>query len=74
MTYEGRYVIIAVPEGWREGDPVPPASPSDLWFDKLPDFLAALKGPWDHQPIKRLPWGHADVPLAQQPVRPSKAV
>lgn len=56
MTYEGRYVIITAPDGWREGDPLPPADPTDKWFDKLPEFLAALDGPWDRVPIKRQPW------------------
>jgi hypothetical protein len=61
MTYEGLYVIFEVPDDWREGDPFPPASPNDHWFDKLPDFVAALDGPWDHVPIRRSRWVDPDV-------------
>jgi len=66
MTYEGLYVIFEVPDDWRDGDPFPPPCPNDRWFDKLPDFVAALGGPWDHVPIRRSPW--AD-PTAELPLR-----
>jgi hypothetical protein len=56
VTYEGRYVIIQVPEEWKLGDALPAASPDDRWFEKLPDFVAALNAPWDHTPINRHPW------------------
>jgi hypothetical protein len=67
-TYEGRYVIIRVPAEWEPGDPLPAASPDDQWFDKLPEFTAALNAPWDHAPINRHPW-NTDPPGRPAPLR-----
>ena len=59
VTHEGRYVIIEVGDLWQEGDPLPPPSPDDRWFDTFLAFLAALNGPYHRTPIERQPYGVA---------------
>jgi hypothetical protein len=61
MTFEGRYFIVKVPDGWKHGDPLPPPGPDDQWFDRQTDFKNALRGPWIRKPIRRQPW-KADGP------------
>jgi len=56
QSLEGRYVIVEVPETWRETDPLPDPAPSDRWFDRLSDFKAALDGPWIRKPVRRRPY------------------
>jgi hypothetical protein len=56
VTREGRYVIIEVPEDWLTGDPLPPASVDDRWFETFLAFMAALNQPYDRTPIDRQPW------------------
>ena len=55
VTYERRYVIVQVPEDWKSGDPLPPASADDQWFDSSSKFEAALDAPYDRRPINRRP-------------------
>jgi hypothetical protein len=57
ITYEGRFVIVQVPAEWKPFDPLPDPSASDVWFDRLGDFEAALGGPWQREPINRQPIG-----------------
>lgn len=60
-TYEGRFVIIQVPDDWTIGGPLPAANPDDQWFDSLSEFAAALGAPFDHRPINRRPWNAAQA-------------
>jgi hypothetical protein len=55
FTVEGRYFIVQVPDGWNEMEPLPDPSPSDLWFDNVSRFKAALRGPWIRRPVWRSP-------------------
>jgi len=61
-TLEGRYFIVQVPDGWKETDPLPAPTAADLWFERLTDFKAALKGPWIHKPVRRQPWQDSPGP------------
>jgi hypothetical protein len=65
VTSEQRYVIIEVQADWKVADPLPGPSPEDQWFDRLADFEAALKGPWDRNPINRRASGAE--PIASPP-------
>jgi hypothetical protein len=56
VTHEGRYVIIPVPDTWRAGDPLPPPSRDDEWFDSFLTFIGVWKGPYDRTPIYRERW------------------
>jgi hypothetical protein len=69
VTYEGRYFIVRVRADWRQGQPLPPPSPDDRWFDRLADFEAAMDGPWDRKPLNRHPH---DANVPERPVRPDR--
>lgn len=56
QNLEGRYFIIAVPEHWVDGDPLPEPCADDRWFDRLDDFKAALDGPWIRRPMRHQLW------------------
>jgi hypothetical protein len=66
VNYEGRFFIVEVGDDWQTGQPLPEPSPSDQWFDRLPDFVAALNAPWNHTPINRRPFQD------ETPERPDK--
>jgi hypothetical protein len=68
LNYEGRYFIVRVADDWKMSDPLPPPSQDDLWFDRLPDFVAALGGPWNHQRINRQPWRREQTLPSKLPV------
>jgi hypothetical protein len=66
MNYEGSYFIVQVPETWTNGDPLPPPSPDDRWFDKLQDFTATLRAPWSRKPVHRRAWTPSTDSAPQQ--------
>jgi len=68
MNYEGRYFIVRVPDTWANGEPLPAPSPDDRWFDRLQDFTAALRGPWDRKPVHRRAWAASAEPGPHQTV------
>jgi hypothetical protein len=70
VTYEGRYVIVLVPDDWHTGDPLPEANLDDQWFDSLAAFVAALDAPYEHRPVNRRPLNPlppATVPVPETP-------
>jgi len=60
VTHEGCYVIIPVPDTWRPGDPLPPPSRDDEWFDSFLTFIGVLNRPYDRTPIHRDRWNPID--------------
>jgi len=58
VTTDGRYVIIAVHDGWEPGDPLPASSPDDRWFNSYLELMAAWRAPYDREPIDRRPVEH----------------
>ncbi len=56
QSFEGQYFIVTVPDGWTEGDPLPPPAQDDRWFDRLTDFKAALDCPWVRRPMRHAKW------------------
>ena len=74
FSLEGRYFIVQVPEGWTEMDPLPEASPDDLWFDRVSDFKAALHGPWIRRPVRRSVWKKTRRVAIKPPIDRSPAI
>jgi hypothetical protein len=65
VTYEGRFVIVTVPDDWTPEQPLPEPGPTDLWFTHRAEFVAVLGGAaYDRNPINRQPW-------SQQPLKPA---
>src|SRR5690242_18906103 len=56
QNLEGQYFIVAVPDSWTQGDPLPPPSPDDRWFDRISDFKMALDCPWVRGPMRYARW------------------
>jgi hypothetical protein len=56
FSLEGRYFIVEVPDEWKEMEPLPKPGPTDLWFDHVTEFKAALRGPWIRWPVRRSVW------------------
>jgi hypothetical protein len=66
VTLEGRFFVTPLPDCWRETDPLPPAGPDDVWFDRQDAFEAMLNGRWNRLRVRREPF-----PCARSSARPA---